>query len=99
MQVIRHIKNILSFLKRPYVFICIVAVFIIFLPGLARKYELNERKNFIERETKRLYKENRDFLDKAEKLKSDPQYQERVARETLGVVKEGEIVLKIEPKE
>lgn len=99
MPVIRYIKNILAFVKRPYVFICIIAVFIVFLPGLARKYELNERRNFIEKETKRLYKENKDFLDEAEKLKKDPQYQERVARETLGVVKEGEIVLKIEPKE
>lgn len=99
MQVIRHIKNILSFIKRPYVFICIIAVFIVFLPGLARKYELNERRNFIAKETKRLYKENKDFIDEVEKLKKDPQYQERVARETLGVVKEGEIVLKIEPKE
>lgn len=97
--IINLIKNFISLIKNPYVFIGAITVFIIFLPGLTKKHDLMEKRAFLEKESKRLYRENKELLNEIERLKRDPNYQEKMVREKLGYVKEGEMVLRLEPKE
>ncbi|MBM3252969.1 MAG: septum formation initiator family protein [Candidatus Omnitrophica bacterium] len=99
MRAVNFFKTILSFLKNPYVFIGLIIIFAIFLPGLTKKHELIERKEFLERESKKLYDENKSLLKETDRLKRDPYYQEKVIREKLGYIKEGEIILRLEPRE
>ncbi|MFH0838841.1 MAG: septum formation initiator family protein [Candidatus Omnitrophota bacterium] len=92
-------RHFILLIRRPYIIISAFVLILIFLPGLSKRQELLERKQFLEAETKRLYNKNKTLMDEAERLQRDPHYQEKIAREKLGYVKEGEIVLQMEPQE
>ena len=47
----------------------------------------------------RLKVENEELKEEKRRLEEDPVYLEKVAREKLGIVKEGEVVYKIIPEE
>lgn len=70
---------------------------IIFLPGYARWHELNERKQRLQREIVELERANRETRLTIERLQRDPDYIEQVAREKLGVVRPGEVILQLAP--
>jgi cell division protein FtsL len=46
-------------------------------------------------EIERLNKENRQLADEVKALKTDPRYIEKIAREDLGLAKDGEVIIKI----
>lgn len=76
-----------------------IFLFLIFLPGYTKLQDLRQRNRDLELKIKRLNIENA-LLDQETKLiEKDPVYQEKIARERMGVVRKGEIPVKIIPKD
>jgi len=74
----------------------VLLLFAIFLPGYAKFTELRERNIYLEREIDRLAGENVRLYKEKKRLEEDIDYIEKVARDSMGVAKEGEIPIKIE---
>ena len=49
----------------------------------------------VRKDIARLNKENRQLADEVKALKTDPRYIEKIAREDLGLAKDGEVIIKI----
>ena len=82
-------------IKSLYIVISVIFL-IIFLPGYARLMELRARNLSLEKEIKRLERENLTLYKEKERMEKDMGYVEKVARESMGVTKKGEIQIKIE---
>jgi cell division protein FtsB len=74
-----------------------VAVFllVIFLPGYTKLQELRDKNRELEVRIKKMKIENTLLQQELKRLEDDPVYQEKIAREKLGVVRKGEIPIKI----
>lgn len=87
-------------LKRGlWVFGITVFLLIIFLPGYTKLQELREQNYDLEAKIEKLKVENYLLQQELKRIENDPVYQEEVAREKLGVVRKGEIPIKIVPEE
>jgi len=82
---------------RPLYIVIAIVLFAIFLPGYARFMELRARNTYLEEEMERLEQENTSLYKEKAKLEEDIDYIEKVARESMGVAREGEIPITIEP--
>lgn len=82
-------------IKPLYVGIAIV-LFLIFLPGYAKFMELRAKNMYLEKEIKRLEMENVKLYKEKKRLEEDISYVEKVARDSMGVAKEGEMPIKIQ---
>ncbi|MCX5678769.1 MAG: septum formation initiator family protein [Candidatus Omnitrophica bacterium] len=83
--------------KKAYktkVLLVIVVLIIIFLPSFARYQELNYKNKRLDERIKFLKSENKRLEEEKARLETDITYIEKSAREKLGVVRKGEIVLK-----
>jgi cell division protein FtsB len=88
----------LSRLKKAFwLFGITVFLLVIFLPGYTKLQELKDRNRDLESKIKRLNIENALLGEEIKRIESDPLYRERIAREKLGVVKKGEIPVKMVP--
>jgi len=76
----------------------IIILLIIFLPGYTKLQELRERNRDLETKIKHLNIENALLEQELKRIESDPVYQEKIAREKMGVVRKGEIPIKIIPE-
>jgi len=74
--------------------IYIIVAFAIFLPGAVKYYRLSMYKVQNDAKLRALMEENRRLAEENKKLKDDPVYIEKVARENLGLAKPGEVVVK-----
>ena len=74
-----------------------IAIFlsVIFLPGYTKMQELRDKNRGLEVKIKRLNIENSLLQEELKRIESDPVYQERITREKMGVVRKGEIPVKI----
>lgn len=72
---------------------------IIFLPGYTKLQELRDKNYDLEAKIKKLKIENHLLQQELKRIEKDPVYQEEIAREKLGVVRKGEIPIKIVPEE
>ena len=68
----------------------------IFLPGYIKFMQLKIRNMHMEKEITRLEKDNLKLYKEKKRLEEDINYVEKVARESMGVTKKGEIPIKIE---
>jgi cell division protein FtsB len=82
-------------IKPRYIAIAVVLI-VIFLPGYAKFMELRAKNSYLEKEIKRLEQENVRLYKEKKKLQEDIAYIEKVARESMGVTRKGEIPIKIE---
>jgi cell division protein FtsB len=82
-------------LKPIHIAIAIV-IAAIFLPGYIKFIQLKVRNMHLEGEISRLEKENLKLYKEKKRLEEDINYVEKVARESMGVTKKGEIPIKIE---
>lgn len=82
---------------RPLYIVIVVALIVVFLPGYAKFMELRAKNIHFEKEIERLEKENVRLYKETKRLEEDIDYIEKVARESMGVTREGEIPIKIEP--
>lgn len=62
-----------------------------------RRAQLEAEK--IQQEIQQIHQENARLAGEVEALKTDPRMIERIAREELGLAREGEIIIKLPPKQ
>lgn len=85
------------FKKAFWLFGVTVFLLVIFLPGYTKLQELRDRNTDLAKKIKQLSVENV-FLDQElKRIKDDPVYQEQIAREKMGVVRKGEVPIKLVP--
>lgn len=84
--------------KAFWLFGVTVFLLIIFLPGYTKLSELRDRNRDLEVKIKQLKIDNALLQAELNRLENDPVYQEKVAREKMGVVRKGEIPIKIIPE-
>ena len=84
--------------KASWVLVLAVFILILFLPGFNKLQALKDKNHSLEDKIRRLSIENALLEEEINKMASDPMYQERVAREKMGVVRKGEIPIKIVPE-
>lgn len=77
-------------------FIC-VAVFMFYLPSYLKMQALSEKNRTYEKKIAELERDNKKIADERERLIKDPDYFEKVAREKMGIIKEGEVIYKVVP--
>ena len=70
----------------------------IFLPGFSKLQHMRARERRVKEENERLKKLNIALKEEIKRLQEDPVYIEGVARDKMGVVREGEIVYKVLPE-
>ena len=76
-----------------------VVAFFIYLPNYTKLKKLKMENLRLGEETKRLREQIAELQDNIKRLDSDPYIWERLARQHLGVIKEGEIVVDINQQE
>ena len=81
---------------RPfYIFGFLLLLVVIYLPGFTKLQELkNQNRQFI-LDMEELKKKNEELKVEKARLENDMDYIEKIAREKLGMVKENEIIYKI----
>ena len=75
-----------------------VFLLLIFLPGYTKLQELRDKNRDLEIKMKRLNIENALLQQELNRIENDPLYQESIAREKMGVVRKGEVPVKIIPE-
>jgi len=86
-------------LKRALWILGLAVIFLVlFLPGFSKLQELRDRNRDLESKIRRLNIENALLEEEMKRVSSDPVYQERIAREKMGIVRKGEIPIKIVPQ-
>ncbi|MBU3959081.1 MAG: septum formation initiator family protein [Candidatus Omnitrophica bacterium] len=85
--------------KAFWLFGITVFLLIVFLPGYTKLQELRERNRNLEARIKRFETENYLLQEELKRAQDDPVYQEKIIREKMGVVRRGEIPVKIVPVE
>ena len=85
------IKNALG------LFIFAVIVLIVFLPSYTKWQDLRQKNLDYANQIQQLTEDSVRLREEKRKLEEDPVYLEKVAREKMGLVKDGEVVYKITP--
>ncbi len=89
----------LATLKKAFwIFGVVVFFLILFLPGFTKLQGLRDKNIDLRDKIRRLNVENSLLQQELKRIESDPVYQERIAREKMGVVRKGEIPIKIIPE-
>ncbi len=83
--------------KKTRILLIVAVLAIIFLPSFARYQELRYKNKRLEERIQFLKSENKRLEEEKSRLETDITYIEKSAREKLGVVRKGEIVLKDAP--
>ena len=87
------IKNALA------LFILTIVIFVIFLPSYTQMQDLRHKNAEYKRQIEQLWVKNAQLREEKRLLEEDPVYLEKVARERMGFIREGEVVYKITPAE
>ncbi len=85
--------------KTFWIFGVALFLLVIFLPGYTKLQELKDKNRELETKIKQLHIENALLDQEIKRVETDPLYQEKIARERLGVVRKGEVPVKIVPEE
>ena len=83
--------------SRLKLYILIGVVTVLFLPPFAKYQALKYKSNNIDRQIAQLKAENKRLEEERFKLQTDISYIEKRARENVGMVRKGEIVIKEVP--
>lgn len=86
------------FKKALWLFGMTFLLLIIFLPGYTKLQDLRIRNKELSENIDKLKKENLLLQNEIMRLQNDPLYQEKVARDKMGVVRKGEVPIKIIPE-
>ena len=70
-------------------------ILIIFLPSYARLQDLKQKNAGYEKQIEELKKQNIELTEEKKRLQ-DPVYLEKVAREKMGLIREGEVIYRLE---
>ncbi len=72
-------------------------VLLYFLPSFTQMQDLKEKNRKYLEEIKHLKQKNNELLVEKYRLDNDPAYVEKVAREKMGLIKEGEMIYRMSP--
>ncbi len=67
------------------------------MPGYTKLQDLRDRNTDLSKKIKQLNVENVFLGEELKRIKNDPVYQEQIAREKMGVVRKGEVPIKLVP--
>jgi len=85
-----------SSLKKAFWLFGIAVLFLVlFLPGYTKLQELRDKNRDLEDKFKKVAVENYLLQEELKRAENDPVYQEKIAREKMGVVRKGEIPVRI----
>lgn len=91
-------KDLLKMVKSAIgLFILTIIVLIIFLPSYTKMQDLKQKNLDYKRQIEQLQQKATELREEKRLLENDPVYLEKVAREKMGLVREGEVVYKITP--
>ncbi|MDD5692218.1 MAG: septum formation initiator family protein [Candidatus Omnitrophica bacterium] len=86
----------LSTLRKAFwLFGLAVLLLVLFLPGYTKLRELRVKNRRLEEQFRRMAVENSLLQEELKRVQNDPVYQEKIARDKMGVVRKGEIPVKI----
>ncbi len=85
------IKNALS------LFIIVVVIVLLFLPSYSKMQELKQKNQDFVQRIEQLEAKNKSLEEERQHLINNPEYLEKVAREKMGLIRQGETVYKIVP--
>ena len=85
------------FRKAFWLFGLAVLMLFLFLPGYTKLQELRDKNRDLEDRIKKLDVENALLSQELSRIENDSLYQEKIAREKMGVVRKGETPIKIIP--
>lgn len=85
------IKNALS------LFVLTVIILVLFLPSYSTMQDLKQKNKEYAQRITALEERNKKFEEERHLLQTDPEYVEKVGRETMGLIRPGETVYKIVP--
>lgn len=80
-----------------WLFAAALLILVLFLPTFSKKQLLLEKNREYRQQIADLEKQIITLTEEQRKLKEDPVYRERVARERMGLVKDGEVIYRITP--
>lgn len=89
---------LLALRKAFWLFGISVFLLIVFLPGYTKLQDLRDRNRDLEEKIRRLNVENSLLQQELARIENDPNYQEKIAREKMGMVRKGEVPVKIIPE-
>lgn len=81
------------------IFLFTFIVLIAFLPSFSKKQDLLQRNASLEERIKELELEKAALIEENRLLDEDPVYLEKIAREKMGILREGEMVYRLLPEE
>ncbi|MDD3344907.1 MAG: septum formation initiator family protein [Candidatus Omnitrophica bacterium] len=81
--------------KAFWLFGLAVLLLIIFLPGYIKLQGLRAKNRQLEENFRRMTVENYLLHEELKRVENDPVYQEKVARDKMGVVRKGEVPVKL----
>ena len=85
------LKNAIS------LFVLTVVILVLFLPSYAKMQELKKKNRDYAAQIEFLTKRNQQLEQEKNLLENDPAYFEKVGREKMGLIRQGETVYKIVP--
>ncbi|MFA5260260.1 MAG: septum formation initiator family protein [Candidatus Omnitrophota bacterium] len=80
-----------------FLFVGTIIIFVLFLPSYTELQDLKQKNLDYDREIRQLKDLNKKLVEEKRRLEEDPLYLEKVAREKMGLIKEGEVIYKILP--
>jgi len=86
------------FKKALWLFGLATFLMVVFLPGYTKLQDLRTKNRELSLNINKLKKENVLLQNEIVRLQDDPLYQEKVAREKMGIVRKGEVPVKIVPE-
>ncbi len=81
--------------KAFWLFGITIFLLVIFLPGYTKLQGLRDKNRDLGVKIKQLQIENAFLGQEVKRIENDPVYQEKIARDKMGVVRKGEIPIKI----
>ena len=80
-----------------WLFFLAIFVLVVFLPSYTRMQDLKQKNTDYKRQIEQLRQKSVELKEEKRRLEEDPVYLEKVAREKMGLIREGEVVYKITP--
>ena len=78
-------------------FILTITVFVVFLPSYTQMQDLRQKSLEYGQRITQIAARNDQLREERRRLREDPVYLEKVAREKMGLIREGEVVYKFVP--
>ncbi len=80
-----------------WIFVFAIGMLVVFLPSYTTMQDLQQRNHEYEQQIAYLKAKQIKLIEEKRLLLEDPVYLEKVAREKMGLIKEGEVIYKITP--